>query len=113
MQTAKETFIAEPGEVLSPHSGINSNRLIQPNHHSHDSLEQIIGSHGLNSPALDFKPSNAFEQCHEHMNAPEQQTIRTQIGGKTFYMRVKKYDPKRTAFMLRGYENILYDFLSA
>jgi len=43
------------------------------------------------------------------MNAPEQQTIRTQIGGKTFYMRVKKYDPKRTAFMFRSYENILYE----
>ena len=63
----------------------------------------------IETTVLDFKLSNSFEEYKDHMEAPEQQAMFSDMGVKIFYLGVSKDDPKRATVMFQGQENVLYD----
>lgn len=63
----------------------------------------------IETTVLDFKLSNSFEEYKDHMEAPEQQAMFSDMGVKIFYLGVSKEDPKRATVMFQGQENVLYD----
>ena len=63
----------------------------------------------IETTILDFKLTNTFEEYHSYMNAPEQQTMFSQMGVQIFYIGVSKDDPARATVIFQGPENVLYD----
>ena len=61
----------------------------------------------------DFKLSNTFEEYCTHMNAPEQQAMFKEMGGKTFYIGECIGDSRRATVMLEGPENVLHNIFTS
>ncbi|KZR84710.1 hypothetical protein MITS9509_02886 [Synechococcus sp. MIT S9509] len=66
----------------------------------------------IETTVLDFKLSNTFEEYRDHMEAPDQQAMFSEMGVKIFYLGVSKEDPKRATVMFQGQENVLYDIFT-
>ena len=63
----------------------------------------------IETTVLDFKLSNTFEEYEAHMYAPEQQSMFSEMGVKTFYIGKSIDDSTRATVMFQGPKNVLYD----
>ena len=63
----------------------------------------------IETTVLDFKLSNTFEEYEAHMYAPEQQSMFSEMGVKTFYIGKSIDEPKRATVIFQGPKNVLYD----
>ena len=66
----------------------------------------------IETTVLDFKLSNTFEEYEAHMNAPEQQSMFTEMGVNTFYLGKSLDDPKKATVIFQGPVNVLYDIFT-